>query len=390
MMVLYGLGTTVGAGIYALTGEIAGIAGYLAPAAFVLAALMAGLTAGSFAELSSRLPRAAGAALYVQHALGSPRVGRLTGLAVIAAGATSAAALTNGFIGYASYFVAWDPALLTIGTVVALGAIASWGVAESVIIAAVVTIVEVLGLLAVIGTGVNAEALEALPQALNAVRVQPHAVPAVLSGTLLAFYAFIGFEDMVDLAEEVTDVRRNLPRAIVWTLVIATLLYLLLATVAVLSIAPAELASSRAPLADLFAHNTGWSGAGLGLVGMFAIINGALIQVVMASRVLYGLGSRGQLPAWLAHVDPRTHTPIRATLTASTGILVLALTGELAGLAETTSLTMLVIFAAVNFALWRIKGQAGPAAGFTVPRWCPLAGVVVSIVLVAYGILHLG
>jgi APA family basic amino acid/polyamine antiporter len=387
VMILYGLGTTVGAGIYALTGEIAGIAGYLAPVAFTLAAIMAGLTAGSFAELSGRLPRAAGAALYAQHALGSAQMGRIVGLGVIAAGVVSSAALINGFVGYASYFVAWDASLIALSVVVALGAIACWGVSQSVTIAAIITVVEVTGLVIVIVTG--ADALAALPAAVTTIRSQPGATLALLSGALLAFYAFIGFEDMVDMAEEVKDVRRNLPRAIVWTLAITTLLYLSLTTVAVLSVPPAELAASRAPLADLFSRNTGWSGAAIALIGMFAIINGALIQALMASRVVYGLSSRRQLPRWLGVVNPGTRTPVRATLIVCAIILALALLGSLAGLARATSVIMLTIFAVVNLALWRIKSRGEPSPGFEVPRWWPLAGLIVSVGLVLHALLPL-
>jgi amino acid transporter len=387
-MILYGLGTTVGAGIYALIGEIAGIAGYFSPLAFAVAALMAGLTAGSFAELSSRLPRAAGAALYTQQGFGSVRLGRVVGLLVALAGVVSAAALVNGFLGYASYFVAFNDTALAIVVVVCLAGIASWGIAESVTVAALITVVEVLGLAAVILTG--ADSFTNLPTIVETLEFDLHSAPTILSGALLAFYAFIGFEDMVDVAEEVKDARRNLPRAIVWTLAITMLLYMLVASVAVLSIAPDELAVSDAPLADLFARNTGVSGSVIGFIGMFAIINGALIQAIMASRVLYGLSSRGQLPARFARIHPRTRTPLFATLTACVVILMLALVGNLAGLATATSLIMLVIFAVVNLALWRIKtrsrsGDESPP-GFEVPRWWPLVGFLVCVLLVGHAL----
>jgi APA family basic amino acid/polyamine antiporter len=259
------------------------------------------------------MPRAAGAPLYVQRGFGSAAMGRVIGLLVVAAGMVSAAALVNGFIGYTGYFVTLNAPLLTIAVVGALAGIASWGIAESVMVAAFVTIIEVLGLVAVIFTGIDSFAR--LPVVIDATHVNLTVVPVVLSRALLAFYAFyafIGFEDMVEVAEEVRDVRRNLPHAIVWTLGITTVLYLLLAGVAVLSIEPPELAESAAPLADLFERNTGLSGAAIGVIGMFAIINGAPIQTIMASRVLYGLSSRGQLPSWFARIHPRTRTPLLA------------------------------------------------------------------------------
>ncbi len=252
MMVLYGLGTTVGAGIYALVGELAGVAGYLAPAAFLVASLLAGLTAMSFAELSGRFPLAAGAALYVQNGFSSTQMARLTGLVVVLAGLVSAAALLNGFVGYFHEFFNVDRSFIILLVTVVLSAIAIWGIAESVTIASVVTLVEIAGLLWIIG--VSRSGLAQLPDMwVNFIpTIDTVSLASIYAGTLLAFYAFIGFEDMVDVAEEVKDVKRNLPIAILLTLGITTLLYVLIMIVAVLAMPPEILAKSKAPLALLF------------------------------------------------------------------------------------------------------------------------------------------
>jgi amino acid transporter len=198
-------------------------------------------------------------------------------------------------------------------------------------------------------------------------------------GVTLAFYAFIGFEDMVDVAEEVKGVEKTMPRAILLTLAISTLLYIVLMISALLAMTPAELVHSSAPLADVYQAQTGSEPVVIGLIAMFAIINGALVQVVMASRVLYGLSSRGQLPAWFGRVNARTRTPLYATACVTTLIVVLALIGRLASLAAATSVIMLTIFAGVNLALWRIKGrEAAPPEVLSFPRWVPVAGAALS------------
>ena len=147
---LYGLGTTIGAGIYALVGEMAAISGYYAPVSFLLASIMAALTALSFAELSGRFPRCAGAALYVKEGFSSERLSVIVGLLVVAAGLVSSAAIVNGFTAYLGEFIELDRFTAIIIVTLAIGAIAAWGIAESVSIAAFVTVVEIAGLLLVI------------------------------------------------------------------------------------------------------------------------------------------------------------------------------------------------------------------------------------------------
>lgn len=290
MMVLYGLGTTIGAGIYALVGEIANVAGYFAPISFLIASILAGFTAISFAELCSRYPLAAGVSLYTQQAFKSDRFSTVIGLFVIMAGLVSAAALVNGFVSYLHQFIVLDRSIAITLISIILASIAAWGIAESVTIAATITIIEIAGLLLVIVVSsdslatVNTRWTELIPSA------DFSHWNGIFLGTILSFYAFIGFEDMVDVAEEVKDVKHNLPRAILLTLVITTAIYLLLMLTAVLSLTPAELAASKVPLVAIYEHHVAEEGLIISGIGMIAIINGALIQIIMASRVLYGLG----------------------------------------------------------------------------------------------------
>lgn len=379
MMTLYGLGTTIGAGIYALVGEIASFAGYYAPLSFLIASVLAGFTAFSFAELSSRFPRAAGAALYVQKGFHSTTLSTVIGLLVVLAGLVSAAALINGFFAHMQQFIDSERLISIVLISLCLGALAAWGIAQSVIVASLITLIEISGLLWVIA--VSHEALLTLPSRW------PELLPSadisswhgIFFGGILAFYAFIGFEDMVDVAEEVKDVKRNLPLAIILTLVITMTLYVLLMLVAVLSIAPSDIAASDVPLAFIYESNSGKDATLIMIIGMFAVINGALIQMIMASRVLYGLSSRGQLPAILSKVHHKTRTPLAATLVTTLCVLLLALIGSLLTLAQATSLVMLTLFAIVNLSLWRVKKQdPRPVRTVLFPVWVPVVGFLAS------------
>ncbi|MBW2373184.1 MAG: amino acid permease [Deltaproteobacteria bacterium] len=389
MIVLYGLGTTIGAGIYALTGKVAADAGMAAPLSFVIAAGLAGFTAFSFAELASRHPRSAGVAVYVRHGFGWSAGAVVVGLLVVLSAIVSAAVLVAGFAGYLAELVATPKSVSIALCALILGAIAVWGITQSALIAAVITLLEIGGLLLV--TWAARGALLELPGRLDefAAIGEISAWRGILSGSILAFYAFIGFEDMVHVAEEVRDVRRNLPRAIVVVLVLTTLIYLVLALACVLAVPPAELAESDAPLALVYESGSGRSATVLSVIAATAMLNGALIQVIMASRILFGLSDDGPLPPVFGRVHPRTRTPVFATVSVTALVLVLALLFPLVALAETTSVITLAVFALVNAALWRLKRlEPHPPDAWLIPRGVPIAGFAVSAFFLAVEATH--
>jgi len=379
MITLYGLGTTIGAGIYVLIGKVAGSAGMYAPVSFVVASLLAGLTVFSFAEFASRLPKSAGEAIYVHAAFPTKWLALLVGLGVMFSGLTSSAAIAHGFVGYLHEFVDAPDWLAIVLLACALGIVAAWGITESVTIAVVATVIEIGGLLVAIWAGFDslADLPARLPELLPP--FETSAWSGILIGSVLAFYAFIGFEDMVNVAEEVKDVRRNLPRAIIITLIVTTAFYFALSLIAVLSLPLDELSASKAPLAMLMDRKaSGLSGA-ISVVAIVAILNGALIQTVMAARVLYGLANQGWLPKILATIHPTTRTPLLATTIVAALILVFALLLPLILLAEITSFLMLFIFALVNLALLRIKRRdPTPPDAFVIPLWVPTTGFIAS------------
>ncbi len=210
----------------------------------------------------------------------------------------------------------------------------------------------------------------------------------IMLGGMLAFYAYIGFEDMVNVAEEVRNPELNLPRAILIALVVSTLLYMAVAFVAISSGPVAALANSDAPLAFVYQRATGDAPILISTIAMFAVVNGALIQIIMASRVCYGLSRQGWLPAVFSRVNRTTRTPLVSTFLVSLFVLVMALWLPVETLARGASLLLLMVFSLVNLALWRIKRRSdSPSAGFSVPVWIPAAGFVSSSAFMAYQLL---
>ncbi len=385
LLVFYGVGVTVGAGIFALVGEILILAGDHAPLSFLLAGLIAGVTGVSYAVLVRRFPRAGGEAVFVNRGLG-PFWGRATGYGIAATGIISSAVIALAFVGYVQALVSVPKTVLLLGVVGTLAGIAWYGVRESVYFAALVTVVEVGTLLIVISFG--APLLTDLP-AVGAALV-PDAdrfLPTgILSGAVIAFFAFIGFEDIENMAEETINPERALPRAIFWTLGITVLLYVLLSMIAVLAPDRAAITGSSAPLAVLFEQITGIPGKPVAAAAAIAMVNGILVQIVMASRVLYGMAGEGIAPQWFAKVSPSRRTPMRATVVVTAIIIVLALFFPLVGLAEATSLVTLSVFALVNLSLFRLGTQAGDRS-LRRFRWWGLFGTMICVGIAAFQLL---
>ena len=312
----------------------------------------------------------------------------MVGIAIVAA-----AAISLGAVGYVGVFLALPEPVLVTGVVVAMGAIAAWGINASVSFAGAMTVIEIGGLimLVLVGMAMEPDLVRRLPEALPPLR-DGHAIAGIVGTTLLAVFAFIGFEGLANVAEEVRDPRRTLPRAIFLTLAISTLLYVLVVWVALVSVGQAELAASKAPLALVFERLTGASPRTMSAIAIVATLNGIIVQIIMASRVLYGLARQGNLPAILGTVSTATRTPLVATAVTSALVLILALALPLQHLADLTARMTLVVFALVNLSLVRIKDrerhrehagkvQAPATAGFVAPAWVPWAGFASCVAL---------
>lgn len=384
-LVLYGLGVTIGAGIYVLVGETIVRAGPYAPASFLLSAIVMGFTAASFAELSGRVPQAAGEAVYVEKSFGLPWLTIAVGLAVLVEAVIAAATIAVGAAGYVSELVPLSREILVTAIVLSMAAIASWGIRESVVIAGAMTVVEIAGLLVIIFFGLVGDpgSLGELPAALVPPPGNWPALSGVLAASLIAFFAFIGFDDVVNLVEEAKNPSKVMPWAIGITLFVVTILYVLVSFVAAQNVPVEELEGASAPISLLFERLTGLPPLAITLIAIIATMNGVVIILIMASRVTYGMAQAGRLPAWIGLVSPRTQTPLRATVIIAMIVLVLAVFMPLDTLAETSSEVLLTVFVMINLALvwFKIKGVPAPENAFIVHIFFPIAGVVLCLAL---------
>lgn len=367
-LLLYGLAVIVGAGIYVAIASVIDRAGAAAPLSFLLAGAAAGMTGLCYAELASRFPEASGAAAYVKQGFGSDRAAQATGLALTLAVAIAAASIASGAVHYLSLLVGLPPAALIALLVTAFTLLAMAGVRESTGFAAVIGAVEILGLVIAAGAGFVAT------PALDVAAMLPSSFAAwqgVVSGAFVAFFAFIGFESLVNMAEEAKDPRRTVPYSIVGAVVVSTLLYVVVATALVFAGR-----GGQSPLIDLFhgSHATLFAA-----VGAVAIANGVLVEIMMLARLFYGMAHRRQLPAVLGRVHPRTRTPIEATAVAGGIVLATALLIPFEELLALANALTLGIFAVVDLALWRIQRRQPAGEGvFAVPRWTPPAAAALS------------
>ncbi|MAZ89215.1 MAG: amino acid permease [Cellvibrionaceae bacterium] len=383
LLTFYGLGTILGAGIYVLAGKVAAASGLLAPLAFVMAATVAGITGLSYCQLVVNYPKSAGEVCYVDEGFHRAWLSRLVGALVVFTGIVSAATLANGFVGYLNSFVGVSPVLTIFVLMLVMTAVAVWGIAESLWLAAAITLIELSGLFLLIGFNVDVLALFPEHAAQLWLPSSGGQWFAVISGAFLAFYAFIGFEDMVNIVEEVKSPQTTMPRAILWALTLSTLLYVWVAVVAVLAMPLDELSASDAPLKALLQNNHPQVAAWVGVISLFAIVNGVLIQLIMASRVLYGMADQGRAPKVFSRVWSRTRTPVIATLVVGAITLMAALWLPLVTLAKATSFIILVIFTLVNFSLLRLRKQPGFVPLTSVPSW-PLLGAVLCLGLLGF------
>jgi len=390
LLILYGLGVTVGAGIYVLIGEIAHRAGIFSPYAFMMAALLIAPTTYSFTKLVKRFPVSAGEARYVEEGFRLKWLGILVGLLVVSSGMVSTATLSVGSVGYIHEFISIPSSILITGILLLFTGLAVVGIKASVSAAAVLTLIEVGGLVFLIGAGV-AVAPDAVLHSLQApfAAFDIKAIGFVASAAVLAFYAFIGFEDMVNVAEEVRDPRRNIGRAILIVVITTTILYVGVAFVAVRTVPPAELAASGAPMALLFDRLTGLPPQAMSLVAMLAVVNGALIQIIMSARVLYGLSRQGSLPSLFGEVNASTLTPIKGTLVTGALVLIATLALPLTTLAEITSAMILIVFTTVNLALIQVKRRGRPPEGaWEVPMAVPILGALASGIFAVFAVVE--
>jgi amino acid transporter len=390
-LMLYGIGSMLGAGIYALIGKVAGVMGSMVWLAFAAAMVAALLTGFTYACVGSRFPKAAGAAYVTQQAFRTPWLSYVIGIAVMMSGLTSMATGAQAIAGNLHHVIgdAIPLKYLAIGLVAMLGVVIFAGIRQSMWMNMVCTIIEVSGLLFIIAVGAKywgSVSYTELPPAAATGDGSSMVFLLVLQGAVLTFFAFIGFEDILNVSEEVVDPERNVPRGLIGAMLISTVIYMAVAITAV-SVIPSEvLAQSKAPLMDV-AHTAapwfqGIDSVFLGIT-IVSIGNTALLNYLMGSRLLFGMSRQGLLPAILSRLNARTHTPSVAIVLLFCIVSALILSGGVKELAEATVLLLLGVFTVLNIALVLLKRRPGePRGRFEVPMFVPVLGALVCGLLI--------
>ena len=384
LLYLFVLGDVLGAGVYALVGVMAGEVGGGIWVPLLVALLLSLLTAASYAELVTKYPRAGGSAVFAQKAFRRPEIAFLVGYCMLAAGVTSAAGLALAFAGdYLGVFVdvpAVPAALVFLALVAALNA---RGIQESLRANMVMTLVESSGLVLIVvlgavvlgrGDGDLGRSVE-FPEGTSA-------ASAVLAAAVLAYYSFVGFETSANVAEEVRDVRRVYPRALFGALLTAGALYVLVGLAAAVVVDPGRLAESSGPLLEVVrAADVGVPDRLFSAIALIAVANGALLTMIMASRMAFGLAEQRLLPAAVGRVLPGRRTPWVAIAATTLVAMLLTATGDVAALANTVVLLLLLVFISTNAAVLVLRRDQVEAEHFRAPAVLPVLGIASCVLL---------
>jgi len=386
LLLLFIVGDILGTGIYALTGQVAAQVGGVVWLPFVIAFLVALVTAFSYLELVTKYPQAAGAALYTHKAFGIHFLTFLVAFTVMSSGITSASTAARAFSANAAEVLGLGFSdgigitLIGLAFMALVALVNHRGVGESVKANVVLTCVELTGLLIVIGVG--AWALGAGDGDFSRVTEidtgDRSLVGGVIAATGLAFFAMVGFEDSVNMAEECKEPRRIFPKVLLLGLLATGVVYVLV-SISAIALVPADaLSQGETPLLQVV--EAGAPGFPLGLFGvitMFAVANSALINMLMASRLVYGMSNQGVLPPLLGRVHERRRTPTTAILfTTALAFGLITFVGAVPALGGTTALLLLGVFAVVNVAVLVLRRDQVDADHFRTPTFLPVVGAL--------------
>ena len=384
LLLLFIVGDILGGGIYALVGEVGAETGGAIWSAFVVALVMAAFTAGSYAELVSKYPHAGGAALYVHRAFKNRFLSFIVAFAVVCSGITSASALARAFGGdYLAEFVDLKIVIGALGLLILITLVNLRGISESVKLNVGFTLVEIAGLILIViiavvalGQG-DADAGRAFE-----FREGTSVFAAMLAGAALAFYALVGFEDSVNVAEETKDPVTTYPKVLFAGLAIAGVMYFLVTVGASVVVPTGDLAASDGPLLEVVKQGPlGIPEKVFSAIGLLALSNGALINMIMASRLLYGMAREDVVPPQLGIVWQSRRTPWVAILFTAAVAAVLIITADLEKLAETTVALLVIVFGIVNASVLYLRRDRVDHEHFQIPSVFPVLGVAVSIAL---------
>jgi amino acid transporter len=389
LLILFVIGDILGTGIYATTGKVAGKVGGALWLPFLIGFAVAILTAASYVELVGKYPKAAGAALYTQKAFKVPFLTFIVAFMVMCSGLSSASAAARAFSGdYLTEFTrgAVPPTLVAILFLLALAALNLRGVSESVKTNVVLTLVELTGLAVILAVGAWAVLTGGgEPSRLGEFQATGTGyalLTSVLGATALGFFAFVGFEDSVNMAEETRDPVRTFPRAIFTGVVVTGTVYVLVALISSLLVDHRTLERSSGPLLEVVrAGGLDFPPKAFALIALFAVTNSALINIMMASRLCYGMANERILPRAMGRVLPKRRTPVVGIVFVSLLAVGLVTTGEIEGLGDTTAFLLLCVFAVVNIAVLVLRRDPVDHPHFRTPTVLPVLGAITALVL---------
>ena len=391
LLLFFVIGDILGTGIYALVGSVAGQIGGALWLPFLIAFIVAGFTAFSYLELVGKYPKAAGAALYTNRAFRLPILTFLVAFLVMCSGITSASTAAKAFAGtYLNYFLSWPVLPVAIGFIVVLALVNFRGVGESVKANMVLTIIELSGLAIIIVIGIFAAA-EGKGDPSRLLEIDTGSTStlfAITAATSLAFFAMVGFEDSVNMAEECKEPVRIFPRALLTGLAAAGFIYVLVAVTSSLLV-ETEVLSGAKSSALLKVIEIGAPGFPLWVfsaIGLFAVINSALINMLMASRLLYGMANERIIPQQFATVHPLRRSPWVAILfTSLIAVALVSTVDDLSVLGGTTAL-LLMVFTIVNIAVLVLRKEQAEHKHFRAPTIFPILGAITSAYLAIPGL----
>ncbi|MGW1679807.1 APC family permease [Saccharopolyspora sp. NPDC002376] len=386
LLLFFVVGDIIGTTIYALTGKIAGKVGGALWVPFVVAFVVAFLTAFSYLELVGKYPKAGGAPLYIHKAFGVNFLTFMVAFAVMCSGITSASSGAQAFSGeYLQEIVPGAPSwLVAIGFILLIAAVNFRGVGESAKLNLLLTIAVMAGLAIVIitggyaiFTGVSDPTFTPDPSRLLQFNTDTTPLTAVTSATALAFFAMIGFEDTVNMAEETEDPAKTFPRAVLLGMAITAGIYLVIALITTVLIPTDILSESTGPLLLVVQVAAPWfPPIVFAFIALFALSNTALINMMMASRLLYGMSNEGIIPKQFGLVHQARQTPWVSILFTSALAIVLVSSLKIENLGGTTSLLLLMVFTIVNVACLVLRKDKVEHKHFKAPTWVPVAGAI--------------
>lgn len=384
LLFLFILGDVLGAGIYALMGSLSAEVGGALWVPLVLALVLALLTAGSYAELVTKYPKAGGAAVFAERAFKVPLVSFLVGFSMLAAGVVSAAGLSLAFAGdYLGTFLDVPPIPAAIVFLALVGCLNARGISESMKSNFVMTVIELSGLIIVIvvvaimmaNGGGDVSRIGQFPA---------DTVPAMatLSAAIIAYYSFVGFETSANVAEEIKNPSKIYPLALFGSLATAGVVYILVGLASSIALPADELSESSGPLLAVVAA----TGVGIpewifSIIALVAVANGALLTMIMSSRLTFGMAEHGLLPSVLGKVLPKRKTPWVAIVATTLVAMALTLVGDVSTLAETVVLLLLFVFISTNIAVLVLRRDKVEHKHFTVWSFVPVLGVISCVLL---------